>query len=111
MKTYFFKSQKKSLFSPQSAFPERNDLIPQNPVLFPLPIQSTTQLVCLQNNNLKNIKNKVAAMVYRYFHVRNRSLTESIFLQGPVNKILNLVISAHQKLPTIQKINWKVASP
>ena len=33
-------------------------------------------------------------MIYRYFHVRNRSLTESIFLHGPDNKILNLLISA-----------------
>lgn len=50
-------------------------------------------------------------MIYRYSHLRNQSLTESIFLHGPDNKILNLLISTHQKLLTIQRINWKVASP
>ena len=50
-------------------------------------------------------------MIYRHSYLRNQNLTESIFLHGPDNKLLRLLKATRQKLPTIQKINWKMASP
>lgn len=97
-------------FHPQSAFLETTDEITQN-LHFPSPNRSIIQLIWIQNDSLKKMKKKVAAMIYRYFHLRNQAWQKVNFCKGTNNRFPELLKATHQKLPTLQEINWKMASP